>query len=273
MATDAAAMEGILEVEKERSEESQEILKTIHKPMRKWYKTQPADFKKKYGRFPLFWQDLKPWKSWDDVYKAYMIATEDKGAGSALRKLTKVTKETPEAESSANKSTSAIGGDASATTLAVTTSSTGDAVAPSDAAQAAPAAASTAEGDKVPTPRKRKSRWSTEAAPKAKTRSRWGAAETSPTPGAGSGNAAAAKPGLDAQALGNMAKLGLAPEQLQIMKLRLRLTEIDMKLQNVQNEAAQLANDPNRSPSPEPETDPATGTRRRSCCRCCWCVL
>ena len=33
--------------------------------------------KKKFGAFPLFWQDIKDWEPWAEVRKAYMIDTED----------------------------------------------------------------------------------------------------------------------------------------------------------------------------------------------------
>ena len=225
-------MEGILAVEKERSEEMRSIMKTIHKPMKKWYKTQDAAFKKKHGRFPLFWQDLDPWSEWTDVYKAYMIATEDKGAGSALRKLTSVSK-------------SAESGDSTASTSKDNASTS---VAPSSSTSTTAATNSNAGASPTAMPRKRKSRWGSEKVVKPK--SRWGAA--APAPAAPKAN------------LAGMAALGLAPDQLKIMKLRLQLTEVEKKLKNVEQEAKAQAADPNRSPSPDPIMDPETGQRKNT---------
>jgi hypothetical protein len=274
---DQSAVEGILAVEKEQQVESVEILKAIHKPMRQWFKTLDAAIRKQHGRFPLFWQELKDWPAWAEVYKAYMIATEDKSAGSALRKLTTVKREglvKQEAGASTaaaaaagggggvgvggvkteSEASLALAGEAAATSAAAA----GDGGAEADGTVAATdgsVAAATDDGTGTDSGRKRKSRWSTEdSAPR--TRSRWG----------GGGAAAAAaggvpppppppppappKPNLD-----QMAKMGLvSAENLQIMKLRLKMTELDNKLRNVQYEAAALAADPNSAPPPPPET-------------------
>ena len=44
----------LVDVAKEEQAESDVVLKKIHRPVRAWYKN--SEFKKKHGRFPLFWQ-------------------------------------------------------------------------------------------------------------------------------------------------------------------------------------------------------------------------
>lgn len=60
--------------------EEDEYLKAKHKEVKKWYNEQPFLRKKsglreivmcRYGRFPLFWQELKEWGPWKDVESAY----------------------------------------------------------------------------------------------------------------------------------------------------------------------------------------------------------
>ena len=66
----------ISEVAKESAKESEEIMKSSHKAMKKWYKEQGSTVSDLYGRFPIFWQDLKTWSHWSDVYKQYLCATQ-----------------------------------------------------------------------------------------------------------------------------------------------------------------------------------------------------
>lgn len=55
-------------------------MKTKHKEVKKWYNEQPSLRDKsissgimmcRYGRFPLFWQELREWGPWKDVENAY----------------------------------------------------------------------------------------------------------------------------------------------------------------------------------------------------------
>ncbi|KAM7453824.1 hypothetical protein BLSTO_05425 [Blastocystis sp. subtype 1] len=55
---------------KEEKMEEDEYLKVKHKEVKKWYNEQPS-LREKYGRFPLFWQELKEWGPWKDVESAY----------------------------------------------------------------------------------------------------------------------------------------------------------------------------------------------------------
>jgi hypothetical protein len=264
-------MEGILAVEQERTEESREIMKSIHKPMKKWYKEQPAEFAKAHGRFPLFWQDLQAWKEWDEVYKAYMIATEDKSAGSALRKRTKEVAAAAADADAAEAATAATAAAATAANAAAANAAADGEAAGLTAASPPPAPPADSDGSS----RKRKSRWGSgddagtsdaSAAPAPRTKSRWGGdvaagagGAIAPPPPPGPGPPGGALPTV------NMAALGLDPKQLKIMQLRLRLTELDTKLSYgapfIAAEAAMEAVDPGRSPSPEPVLDPATGER------------
>ena len=60
--------------------EEDEYLKMKHREVKKWYNDQQSLREKcafsgmvmcRYGRFPLFWQELKEWGPWRDVESAY----------------------------------------------------------------------------------------------------------------------------------------------------------------------------------------------------------
>ena len=64
------------EAEKER----EALLKSIHKPMKTWYTKEGTESeilnrKEKFGKFPLFWQELKEWKHQKEVYDLYQLAS------------------------------------------------------------------------------------------------------------------------------------------------------------------------------------------------------
>ena len=44
--------------------------------MKRWFNENP-DLKKKFGRFPPFWNDLQTWEHWPSVKKLYMTHLED----------------------------------------------------------------------------------------------------------------------------------------------------------------------------------------------------
>ena len=58
----------------EAEQERDALHKTLHKPMKIWYKGD-AGMKAAHGSFPLFWQDLKDWGALKEVYKLYLVST------------------------------------------------------------------------------------------------------------------------------------------------------------------------------------------------------
>ena len=96
--------------------------------MKKWYKADKP-MVKEFGRFPIFWQDLKKWQHWGAIYKKYLGATQEKEA-----------KEAPVSAAVAD------GGDAAAVSADATASSK----------------RKSRWGDAGTQKKKRKSRWSTE---------------------------------------------------------------------------------------------------------------
>ena len=68
------------EVEAERAADVTAVMERVHRPMKKWFRTKP-ELKESYGRFPLFWQDLRLWDDWNSVYKLYMADIEAKEGG------------------------------------------------------------------------------------------------------------------------------------------------------------------------------------------------
>ena len=67
-------------VNDEENREETSYLQTRHKEIRKWYGTQPSLKEKwmlitfmsrRFGKFPLFWQDLKEWDHWKEVESLY----------------------------------------------------------------------------------------------------------------------------------------------------------------------------------------------------------
>ncbi len=81
MVADADVLNGYdanKEVALEKQAEMEEIMKRCHRPMKVWYK-ENKDLANEFGRFPIFWQDLKKWEHWNTVYKKYLAATQEEG--------------------------------------------------------------------------------------------------------------------------------------------------------------------------------------------------
>lgn len=172
-------------------------------------------WQEEHGAFPLFWQDLKAWKPYRDVLKAFI-------------------KDTDQAKSQENGDSKVKEEEAAATTETVKD----EAKAP-EVKQEQPAAAAGEE----PPKRRRKSRWGdpTDTADAAngeqkRKKSRWAPA--------GAPNAAASAAGLM-----------LSQQQQQAIVLRATLDSINQKLVTVVTDAARIEKDPNRSPSPPPQYD------------------
>lgn len=130
----------------------------------------------RYGRFPLFWQDLKEWENWTEVKKEYMKEKEKKELKEERR-------------------------------------------------------------------RKRKNRWGD--AEKPVVSSRWEDDEMEVDPGLPAAIAAST----------------ISIEELQVVKFRMKMQRLTDKIETVEEDAARIANDPNRSPSPEPVYDQKMGHR------------
>jgi splicing factor 1 len=190
--------------------------------MKKWYNGY-APVKEKFGRFPLFWQELKAWPHYKKVKKLYLIATEAGGNERVAAELAKadgadvgVTVSTATADSAAN-------------------SAAVDTPAGSPAAGAAAAVSASK--------RRRKSRWGSEKEPKddgsgkKKRKTRWSSENDKQVVVAGVGT------------------VGLSQGQQQTLLMRVKLQSIDARLLTVAVDAAARSADPNRTPSPEPQYD------------------
>ncbi|TDH65766.1 hypothetical protein CCR75_006514 [Bremia lactucae] len=59
----------------EEQQEKEVMMKNYHYPMKQWFSQQPR-LETKYGAFPLFWQELKIWKPYREVLKAFIKSTD-----------------------------------------------------------------------------------------------------------------------------------------------------------------------------------------------------
>jgi hypothetical protein len=207
------------------SEEAAELVATIrgeHVVMKKWFNEDPSEeaalLRKKYGTYPGLWKEVLNWVGWKEARKTYLKHTQGATSSSS----------TSEQKSS-----------------------------------------------EQPLPRKRRSRWGDAGnngndnndATANKRRSRWGKEEPSNTaatssagsvpghygPGGGGGRSTMGLPGLGLPGM----PTNLTPMQKQEMgNLQGRLREINVKLDNLEIEAARVDALPRghreRSPSPPP---------------------
>jgi len=212
------------------SEEAAELVATIrgeHVVMKKWFNEDPSEeaaaLRKKYGAYPGLWKEVLNWVGWKEARKTYLKHTQG------------------------------------ATTSSSSTTT------------------SEQKPSEQPLPRKRRSRWGsagnnssdTNGSAANKRRSRWGREDPSSTtaassttatsvpghygPSGGSSRMTVGLPGLGLPGM----PTNLTPEQRKEMeKLQGRLREINVKLDNLEKEAARVDALPRghreRSPSPPP---------------------
>ena len=178
-----------------------DLLKSLHKPLKAWYKGAPDPegeglmLAKRLGRFPMFFQDLRKWEGFKEAYKLYLASIESAEKKEADREIAAKRKRSRwhDLEGAAAKA----------------------------------AAAAEVETEQEEKPKKRRSRWAREPSKDVEV-----TFKTLPS-------------GLKIPAF-------LTPEKQIEFLLKLRLDRCNQQLANVEHIAANAANDPNRSPSPEP---------------------
>nr|CCA15601.1 branchpointbridging protein putative [Albugo laibachii Nc14]CCA16339.1 branchpointbridging protein putative [Albugo laibachii Nc14] len=62
-------------IDEEEAKEREVMMKAYHPSLKQWFRENP-DLVEKYGEYPVFWQELKEWKPYRDVLKAYLKVTE-----------------------------------------------------------------------------------------------------------------------------------------------------------------------------------------------------
>ncbi|KAL0590116.1 hypothetical protein ABG067_001756 [Albugo candida] len=62
-------------IDDEEAKEREVMMKAYHPSLKQWFRENP-DLVEKYGDYPVFWQELKDWKQYRDVLKAYLKVTE-----------------------------------------------------------------------------------------------------------------------------------------------------------------------------------------------------
>ena len=272
----------------EVSQQETEEYKRIHAPMKSWYKSF-SNLSTQLGDFPLFWRDLAAWPHYRTAFRAYNHWLESKDAVKHTTITAPVSAVQPiEIETVSNSTilpisnTSAASLLSAATSTVSTTSSTaveelngvvkkkrrwGDTsdITITNLEPTSTSTSTTVIGLETTTqtsaPPKRRNRWDPEpeAAPLVvstavvpihsplpkleRRKRRWGARAI---------NAAVA-----------LLPPSASPAQEALFVFRVRIEELQMKMQLVPHEAARISADPNRPPSPTPEYD-STGKRTNS---------
>jgi len=209
------------------SEEAAELVATIrgeHVVMKKWFNedssNEAAVLRKKYGSYPGLWKEVLNWVGWKEARKAYLKHTQGAPSSSTIESKTEQ------------------------------------------------------KSSEQPLPRKRRSRWGnasensngTNGEEKKKRRSRWGKDDASSSATTSAGASVPGHYGPSGGGRSNMGLIGLGlpgmptnltPEQkIEMGKLQGRLREINLKLDNLESEAARVDALPRghreRSPSPPP---------------------
>jgi splicing factor 1 len=257
----------------EVAQQEAEEFKRIHAPMKAWYKT--STLQSQLGDFPLFWRDLAAWPHYRVAFRCYNHWLETKDAPKpetstvtiAAAPIPAATK-TDETFASSSSAASLL----SAATSGASLDEAGGArkkrrwgdtsvVAPSAETNNSATVADASQPIQPSAPPKRKNRWDPEPESTPSVIMTSVAPTHSPLPklerrkrrwGARAINAAVALLPPSAS---------LAQEALFVF--RVRIEELQMKMQLVPHEAARISSDPNRPPSPTPEYD-STGKRTNS---------
>jgi len=256
----------------EAVQQETEEFKRIHAPMKAWYKS--ASLQSQLGDFPLFWRDLAAWPHYRVAFRYYNHWLETKDAPKQDAP-TISPAAVPIAETAVNIDTSSAAASLlSAATSGASLDETGgarkkrrwgdtSAITPSVEASNSTIAAESSSQPIQPSapPPKRKNRWDPEPEAAPLVISTAVAPTHSPLPkldrrkrrwGARAINAAVA-----------LLPPSASPAQEALFVFRVRIEELQMKMQLVPHEAARISADPNRPPSPTPEYD-STGKRTNS---------
>lgn len=258
----------------EAVQQETEEFKRIHAPMKAWYKS--ASLQSQLGDFPLFWRDLAAWPHYRVAFRYYNHWLEKKDAPKQDAPTISPAAVVPIAETAMNVDTSSAAASLlSAATSGASLDETGgarkkrrwgdtSAITPSVEASNSTISAESSSQPLQPSsapPPKRKNRWDPEPEAAPFVISTAVAPTHSPLPkldrrkrrwGARAINAAVA-----------LLPPSASPAQEALFVFRVRIEELQMKMQLVPHEAARISADPNRPPSPTPEYD-STGKRTNS---------